>query len=159
MAKMLLISPEKCTDCHTCELACSMAKEDRFMPSASRVNVFTWEREGISVPMMCVQCEDAFCQKACPTGSISRDPVTGAMLVNEKNCIRCKMCVQACPFGGSAYDPVNARILKCDLCGGSPECVKHCPTKALDFVDANRAAMDKKRAYAARLKAGYQGVL
>ncbi|HYG58819.1 MAG TPA: 4Fe-4S dicluster domain-containing protein, partial [Symbiobacteriaceae bacterium] len=150
MAKMLLISPEKCTDCHTCELACSMAKEDRFIPSKSRVSVFTWEREGISVPMVCMQCEDAFCEKTCPTGSISRDPITGAMLVNNNTCIRCKMCVQACPFGGTAFDAVESRILKCDLCSGAPACVKLCPTKALDYVEPTRAAADRKRAYAAR---------
>jgi Fe-S-cluster-containing hydrogenase component 2 len=157
MAKMLLISPEKCTGCHSCELGCSLAKEERFIPALSRVSVFTWEREGISVPMMCVQCEDAFCQGACPTGSITRDPLTGAMLVNDRTCIKCKMCVQACPFGGTAYDPVSAHILKCDLCGGDPECVKFCPSDALTYVDANKANTERKRAYAARLKAGYKG--
>lgn len=158
MAKMLLISPEKCTGCRTCELACSSIKEDRFAPSLSRVSVYTWEREGISVPMMCVQCEDAFCLKACPTGSIKRDPDTGAMLVSNTTCIRCKICVQACPFGGTAFDAEGSRILKCDLCGGEPECVKLCPSQALQFVDVSRANTEKRRAYAARLKAGHQGV-
>lgn len=157
MAKMLLISPEVCTGCHTCELACSQAKENRFIPRMSRVTVYTWDAEGMSVPMMCVQCEDAFCQKACPTGSITRDPLTGAMVVSSSTCVRCKMCVQACPFGGSAFDPVGSRILKCDLCGGDPECAKMCPSNAISYVDASKANLERKRSYAARLKAGYQG--
>ena len=63
------------------------------------------------------------------------------------------MCMQACPFGGTSFDPVESRILKCDLCGGDPECVKYCPSGALKYVDASRATMERKRAYAARLKA------
>ncbi len=32
MAKMLMISADKCTGCHNCELACSMTHEDVFRP-------------------------------------------------------------------------------------------------------------------------------
>lgn len=155
---MLVISPEVCTACRTCEVACSNAHEKRFSPSSSRVTVFSWEEEGIAVPMTCVQCEDAFCQKVCPTGAITRDAETGALIVSQAACIRCKMCVQACPFGGSAYDTANRQIVKCDLCSGDPKCVKYCPSKALQYVDPSKANSDRRRAYAARLKAGYQGV-
>jgi len=153
MAKMLLISPDICTGCHSCEIACSQEHEGYYVPAKSRVTVYSWEDELISVPMMCVQCEDAFCQKACPVGAISRDPNTGAMIVDNSKCIRCKMCMQACPFGGTGFDPLESRILKCDLCGGDPECVKYCPSGALTYVDASRANIERKRAYAARLKA------
>ncbi|MFO7274336.1 MAG: 4Fe-4S dicluster domain-containing protein [Bacillota bacterium] len=153
MAKMLLITPDVCTGCHSCEIACSQEHEGYYVPSKSRVTVYTWEDELISVPMMCVQCEDAFCMKACPVGAISKHPDTGAMVVDHGKCIRCKMCMQACPFGGTSYDPVASRILKCDLCGGDPKCVKYCPSGALQYVDASRATVERKRAYAARLKA------
>jgi len=154
---MLMIQPEYCTGCRSCELACSYTKEQVYSPTLSRVTVYMWEHDLTAVPMMCVQCEDAFCQRACPTGAISRDSVTGAMLVDNTKCIRCRMCVQACPFGGSAYDPVGSRILKCDLCGGDPACVKACNTPALQYVDATKANIERKRAYAARLKAAVKG--
>lgn len=154
---MLMISPDLCTGCHSCEIACSQAKEGLYSPTLSRVTVYTWDSDLISVPMMCVQCEDAFCQKACPVGALTRDPKTGAMLLNDAACVRCKMCVQACPFGGSAFDPIGSRILKCDLCGGDPACVKYCKQSALRYVDANKANVERKRAYAAKLKAVTMG--
>ncbi|HEY3364087.1 MAG TPA: 4Fe-4S dicluster domain-containing protein [Symbiobacteriaceae bacterium] len=155
---MLVISPEVCTGCRTCEVTCSLAHEAKFSPNVSRVTVYSWEEEGISVPMMCVQCEDAFCQNVCPTHAITRDSATGALLVSKAACIGCKLCVQACPFGGSAYDAASKQILKCDLCGGDPKCAKYCPSKALQYVDANKANTGRKRAYAARLKPANQGV-
>lgn len=27
------------------------------------------------------------------------------------------------------------KALKCDLCGGDPECVKFCPRNAIEFMD------------------------
>jgi carbon-monoxide dehydrogenase iron sulfur subunit len=46
MAKMLMISADKCTGCRNCELACSMHHEGAFRPDATRVHVYSWEREG-----------------------------------------------------------------------------------------------------------------
>jgi len=66
MTKLLMIHPEKCTGCENCVLACSFHHEKDFRPAATRIHVFTWEREGISVPMMCQQCGDAPCIKVCP---------------------------------------------------------------------------------------------
>ena len=72
MANVLMIHPDKCTGCRNCELACSFEHEGQFRPAASRVQAYTWEREGMSVPMMCQQCDDAACVKVCPTGAMHR---------------------------------------------------------------------------------------
>ena len=77
MAKMLMISADKCTGCHNCELACSMHHEGDFRPDATRVHVYTWEREGFSVPMMCQHCRDAPCITVCTPHALTRDPATG----------------------------------------------------------------------------------
>ena len=58
----------------------------------------------------------------CPAGAISEDKATGARLVNQSKCIKCRMCIQICPFGGSFYDTRGHKILKCDLCSGDPQC-------------------------------------
>ncbi len=101
--------------------------------------------------MMCLQCDDAACMKVCPMGAISKSD-TGAMMVNEARCIKCKMCVTACPFGNTAYDAVEMKIIKCDLCGGEPECARFCPSGAITFREAATATLSKKRAYAAKFK-------
>ena len=36
-------------------------------------------------------------------------------------------------FRRRLYAPTIGRTVKCDLCGGDPECAKACPTKAPDI--------------------------
>ena len=158
MAKILMIHPEKCTGCKNCTLACSYEKESRFRPAASRIHVYSWEREGFSVPMMCQQCNDAPCISVCPTGAMHR--LDGATLVeyDKQRCIRCRMCVQACPFGNALYDSFTDSIIKCDTCSGEPACAKACPTQALVFVDETISTRSRKKAYATKFKEAFQEV-
>lgn len=158
MAKVLMLNPEKCISCRTCELACSFKHDREFRPSAARVNVLQFEQEGISVPLMCLQCDTAACEKVCPSGALKRNEATGALVVDDGKCIRCKMCVQACPFGNIAYDPAKSRILRCDLCDGEPQCAKFCPSEAITYVEASSGTLAKKRAYAAIFKEALQEV-
>jgi Fe-S-cluster-containing hydrogenase component 2 len=53
------------------------------------------------------------------------------------------MCLIACPFGIIRLNPKSHKIIKCDLCGGDPICVKSCPTQALKFVEVARFGADK----------------
>lgn len=151
MEKMLTLSPEKCTGCRTCELACAFQHNEEFRPTASRVSVFTWESVGVSVPMMCLQCDDAACVKVCPVKAITKSS-TGAMVIDQNRCIKCKMCVTACPFGNNHYDVVTGQVLKCDLCGGDPACAKLCPGGAITYKEAASAFKKRKKAYAEKFK-------
>ena len=145
MEKVLVVNVEKCTGCRVCELACSAFHYKEFSPSRSRVSVISWEERGVDVPALCNQCEDAPCIKACPTGALYR--VEGEILVrlDYERCIGCRACMYACPFGGIGWDPVERKVIKCDLCGGDPQCAKYCPTGAIEYVMANRAAVLKRR--------------
>ncbi len=159
MAKILMIHPDKCTGCRNCELACSFVKHGDFQPVVSRVHAYVWEREGISVPMMCQQCDDAPCVTVCPTGAMHRSTEMPNLVDwDERLCIRCKMCTMACPFGNARYDAASAMILKCDTCQGEPECVAFCPSGALEFVDDTEHVRARKKAYAAKLKDAFQEV-
>lgn len=141
MSKILTISPEKCTNCETCEAVC---------PN-SGVNVIHFEEVEISVPIMCMQCEDAACMKACPKGAIYRDE-NGAVLPDQKKCIRCKLCISACPFGNISFSPKSNHIVKCNLCDGSPRCAKYCPTRAIQFSEDTTANISKKKVVASKFK-------
>jgi anaerobic carbon-monoxide dehydrogenase iron sulfur subunit len=158
MAKILMIHPDKCTGCQNCEEACSFAKEKQFRPAAARVHVYSWEREGFSVPMMCQQCNDAPCTTVCPTGAMHR--IAGDTLIgyDQQKCIRCRMCVQACPFGNAVYDIVTDAIIKCDTCSGDPACVRFCPSKALEWVDDDVSTRSRKKAFAQKFKDAFQEV-
>lgn len=55
MAKVLMIHTDKCTGCQSCMLAACIMKV--ISGWESRIHVYTWEREGFSVPMSCQQCD------------------------------------------------------------------------------------------------------
>jgi Fe-S-cluster-containing hydrogenase component 2 len=72
--------------------------------------------------------------------AITRNLKTNAVIVEAEKCTSCGNCVTACPYGVLTLDPLTGKAIKCDLCDGDPECVKHCPKKVLLYVDPNKAA-------------------
>ena len=156
MSKVLFVEPEKCTGCRTCELICSFIHSREFNPLHSRISVVSFERTGFSFPAVCQQCSVAACMQVCPVGAISQDEATGAMNVNHGVCMRCKMCTIACPFGATFYDAKQDLIIKFDLCGGDPECVKLCPSGAISYRDPNIANLSRRKATAAKFKAVFE---
>jgi anaerobic carbon-monoxide dehydrogenase iron sulfur subunit len=158
MTNVLMVHPDKCTGCRSCELACTFSHEGSFRPVASRVHAYTWEREGMSVPMMCQQCDPAACVAVCPTGAMHPNKAAGVVEWDVSKCIRCRMCTLACPFGNAAFDAKTNSILKCDTCNGNPECVQVCPTQALEYLGDTVAIRSRKKAYAAKFKDAFQEV-
>ena len=143
--KVIEINTEKCTGCRYCENICSFKYSKECTPYRARINVINFENRGLSIPIICEQCEDPVCMNACPiTGALYRDPDTGAIHVKEGLCIGCRSCVEACPFGAIKIDPVSLKAIKCDLCGGDPLCVKYCVTGALRYVEIARAYSTKR---------------
>ncbi|MGM0596680.1 MAG: 4Fe-4S dicluster domain-containing protein [Myxococcota bacterium] len=134
MSKTFIINPEKCTGCRTCELTCAYTHTVNNQPGISRIRAFNtkppMER---GVPIVCLQCDSAACVEVCPVGALQRNQETGAIDVDYERCINCHACYSACPFGNILIEPVNNRIAKCDKCGGDPQCVKFCPTNALEY--------------------------
>ena len=139
----VVFDPELCTGCRTCELACSAFKNGgKFQPSLSRIQVVDDPFAGTIhafEPKVCLQCQDPKCVTACPVeAAMYIDEKTGARCIKEDKCIGCKKCIKAC---GSyfeppriVFDPVRKLALKCDLCGGHPQCVKWCSNGALKYV-------------------------
>jgi carbon-monoxide dehydrogenase iron sulfur subunit len=147
MEKQLFFDPELCSGCRTCELVCSLYYTGECRPTRSRRRVI--EAKALTfVPMACQQCKDAPCMKVCPANAISRDEKTAATVINSEKCIGCKLCMIACPFGAINEDPVDKNMVKCDLCGGEPQCVNFCPTGALCFVSPDSFSYDRKKSSA-----------
>ena len=156
MAKQLVVDPKRCLNCRTCELVCSFKHNEEFNPRLSNVTVFQYEEAAISVPIMCMQCDEAACAAICPTGALTRD-ADGVVKHDASKCIVCKMCVSACPLGNIAYQPAKRKVSKCDLCGGEPWCAKYCPSGAIKVVDPNEP-VDRKKLAADKLKAAVEEV-
>jgi len=114
-------------------------------PFVSRTRVIKDEVLAVYVPLSCQQCEEAPCKKVCPINAIDRDENTGAVTINEDICIRCRICLIFCPFGAIGEDPYTKRMVKCDLCGGDPKCVRWCPSEAIRYEEAQDAVFKKQR--------------
>lgn len=140
-----MVKPMECAGCRTCEMVCSIKHYGVSSPARSNIRVVEWLKEGLCSPLTCLQCEDPLCLKACPVKAISRDEETGAKKVNEKLCVGCKMCILVCPVGGAAMNLDSRKAMKCDLCGGDPQCVRWCPTHAIQYVDVSEVPLDKKK--------------
>lgn len=141
MSNILTISIEKCKRCKLCEKVCPQ----------SAINVIVFKEQKLAVPVMCMHCEDAACMKVCPVNAFSRDE-NGAVVVDPMKCIGCKMCISACPMGNISFNSEKKKIMKCDLCGGDPMCAKKCPAKAILYVDASTAGLDRKEVVAEKFK-------
>ena len=121
----------RCSGCSMCELVCSLNKTGTVSPSLARIKVMFSESDFTFRPIICRHCTNAPCEAACPvSGAMVQDANTGAWAIDEAHCIACLACVEACPFGAIRVGP-NREILKCDLCGGDPLCVQHCPPRPL----------------------------
>lgn len=131
MALILRADARKCVGCRACELACVFQHEKRFRPLKSRIRVFSgYPEPGLDVPVFCQHCGDMYCARACPAECISRQPDTGAVVIDE-DCAGCQACVSACPIGAITWDYERNIPEKCDLCGGSPACLEYCLHGAL----------------------------
>jgi anaerobic carbon-monoxide dehydrogenase iron sulfur subunit len=142
--KGLLVNPDKCTGCHRCDLWCSLTKDGVCNPSRARVHVLRREPD-LDTPVACTHC--GVCISACPFDAISRNVKTGAVVIEEAACKKCGICVMACPIGMITYPPDSKVPVKCDLCGGDPECVKHCRDGALTYQDYAVLAARKREEY------------
>jgi carbon-monoxide dehydrogenase iron sulfur subunit len=151
MNRVLIVDFERCVGCRVCEGICAFTHYRTHSRGLSAITVTAFDEISTDVPVVCVQCEDAPCQAACPTKSIYRNESTGAYLVNRETCIGCRSCVFACPFGAMFFHEEEHVPIKCDLCSGEPECVRICPSEALRYEPLTRAMLEKRRETVSRL--------
>jgi Fe-S-cluster-containing hydrogenase component 2 len=113
-------------------------------PARSRIRVVKWEAEGLYIPMTCQQCQDAPCLNVCPVKAISRDGESTQVTVDYDVCIGCRSCVGACPFGAMSFNPTDRQVF-------NPQCVRFCEVKAVDFIEADKVTINKRRQAAERV--------
>lgn len=135
---MLLTLPNRCRGCGLCELICSILHGDGARPSTSRIKVLKDRENHTFKLLVCLQCLDPNCVKACPKGAIRVDGGTGAKIIEENICDGCGLCAEACPFKFESAiifkHPSKGIYVKCDLCyqrKEGPGCVEFCPSQAL----------------------------
>lgn len=132
--RRLTINPVPCTGCMNCLVVCAQAGAGDHVPSAAALAVILDPFGGLHRHVYCRQCEKPACAAACVPGAISRNPVTGAMVIDHGVCVRCGACVPACPFHAVFWRDDLDRPVKCDLCSGAPGCAEACRFGAIRFL-------------------------
>ncbi|MBI2873644.1 MAG: 4Fe-4S dicluster domain-containing protein [Firmicutes bacterium] len=165
----MVLDLERCVGCNGCTMAC---KAEHGTPKgvffAKVLEKTTGKYPNVKkqfIPVLCNHCEDAPCERACPTGATHIRP-DGIVLVDDDKCIGCRACYVACPYVNRAYLPkgilkegyygngyltpyeqvkykefTEGTVVKCTFCahrvdqGLDPACVITCPTEARTFGD------------------------
>ncbi len=154
--KGLLVTPELCTGCRGCQVAC---KEWNKLPATRTKNTGTYEnppdlndntwtkikfvekkkgKEWLFISQRCLHCGDPGCLRICPAPGAIGVTKEGAVVFNKAKCIGCKLCTVGCPFDIPRFDK-NTKIAKCHMCfdripaGLEPLCSKTCPTDAITY--------------------------
>ena len=143
--KVVFVEIERCIACLSCERVCFFHQAESCQGHVANIFVHVDMDHRRIFTATCRQCEVALCMKVCPSGALSRDPRTHAVVVDKNRCIGCGMCVTACPFGSVQLDGEQRVAAKCDLCGGNPRCVQVCMAKALHFGSINELAELKRK--------------
>jgi molybdopterin-containing oxidoreductase family iron-sulfur binding subunit len=164
MGYCMVIDLKRCVGCHACDTMCK--QENGTPPQVTRSKVMKKEFgefpdvRRLSIPLLCMHCEDAVCVKVCPAGATEKDDM-GIVTVNKDKCIGCKACMTACPYGARYFredekgyfgtptpyeskkyeDKPKGVIDKCDFCKKNrltkgftePACVQNCIAEARKF--------------------------
>jgi carbon-monoxide dehydrogenase iron sulfur subunit len=138
-SNVLVVDPEVCVGCRTCELMCSLHHTGQFDLARSRLYVARRPFDALFTPEVCRQCLAPACYVVCPVeGAMTIDGTTGARLIVAARCVGCGECARACPWNGDGHiirpNAATSVYEKCDLCGGAPRCVAYCPVHALTYV-------------------------
>jgi Fe-S-cluster-containing hydrogenase component 2 len=128
----LQLTEELCQGCRVCEALCSTYHFGLNNPYGTGIHIYEKEELGNFVQVACVQCVDMPCAQVCPTGAIIHNSYSGAVEITDA-CNLCAACADACPIHAIWIAPTHAisKAVKCDLCGGLPQCVSACPRQAL----------------------------
>jgi len=143
--KVVYVDLNRCVGCMSCQRICTFHQVRKCNGQTPNIWVSVDMDRRMIFTSTCLQCQSAWCLRACPVGALSRDPETQAVVVDETACVGCGMCIISCPFGNIHMEPRIRVAAKCDLCGGRPECVQVCMAQALHFGDINELADIKRK--------------
>lgn len=154
--KQLFMYPDLCVGCHLCSYACSIVKFGELSKQKTAIRIVRKDGQ-YEYPNYCIQCEDKTCMKFCPTDALVWDDKVGTVSLLDERCIGCGICAIKCEY--SAITFLEREVIKCDLCGGDPACVKYCPTEAIVYKDSSPELEAEREAIARQFLGNVQPVL
>ena len=123
-----------CDGCGDCMQVCSQVKSVAGAPAQSRIQIIADPLKGSWELALCRQCGDPRCVVDCPAAALAKEAEGGLVSWDAEKCVNCLLCTAGCVYGGIAFSAEAGHVVKCDQCGGDPQCVKACPTEALRYL-------------------------
>ncbi|MDA8172023.1 MAG: 4Fe-4S dicluster domain-containing protein [Nitrospiraceae bacterium] len=150
----MVIRQDRCIDCERCKQACRITNHVPEYGYRTRIlekdvpGAIGQKREFI--PVLCNQCNNPPCVRACPTKASYKDKTTGIIMIEYKKCIGCKTCVLACPYNARYFDDERHAVDKCNFCFDTrlskgeklTACAAICPAHARVFGDLSDPASE-----------------
>jgi protein NrfC len=143
----MIIRQDNCIDCERCMKACAetnhVAEYGYRTRILKQVEPESSGRKTEFIPVLCNQCNNPACVRACPTKATYKDEKNGIVMVDQSKCIGCKTCMSACPYNGRYYNEEAKSIDKCNFCYDTrlskgetlTACAAACPAKVRIFGD------------------------
>ena len=151
----IIVDPELCTGCETCESVCSFVHDGEFNPMNTRIHRVRIEPV-LNVALACQKCEDAPCIRACPEHALDKAE-DGSILVDDDKCNGCAYCIRACDFGVMSLHMSTQKAICCDLCETmreefiddesgeiEPQCILVCPKEAISLKDVEQIGEESR---------------
>jgi Fe-S-cluster-containing dehydrogenase component/DMSO reductase anchor subunit len=141
MNEGFIFNHNRCVGCGACSAACMLENSWTFQPRT----IYSYNSEALpSIPVInlslaCNHCATALCMDGCPSNAYHRDAETGAVIIDDSQCLGCRYCQWNCPYDAPKYILREQVIGKCHLCqqrlreGLMPACAAACPTGALKY--------------------------
>lgn len=141
MAKGFIFNHNKCVGCNACIAGCILENNWSFLPR----KVYTFNPDPrfanpvVNLSLACNHCKTAICLEGCPASAYYREPLTGAVVIDDSKCIGCRYCQWNCPYDAPKFKSAEGLIGKCDYCYKRlredmiPACAGACPTGALEY--------------------------
>ena len=152
----VMVDRKRCVGCHTCELACSAWQENVFRPTVSRLRVECVPLTAEITAFTCLQMACGKCREACPEGALVEEVVRVSvgggivegpvLVVDKEKCSGCGLCIDVCPTRVIKLHPETGKAVKCDLCGGEPQCFYSCQNPLVRAVSVRVDRMDEELA-------------
>lgn len=150
----IVMRQDRCVDCERCVEACAITNDvpsygyRTMIMEKDTPDAIGQQREFI--PVVCNQCNNPPCTRACPTKATYKDEKTGIVMMDMNKCIGCKVCVLACPYNARYFNEEKHAMDKCNFCYDTrlskgeklTACAAACPAGVRIFGDLSDPGSD-----------------
>jgi Fe-S-cluster-containing dehydrogenase component/DMSO reductase anchor subunit len=140
---LFVLDLDRCTGCAACVIACNTENVVAKGLSWRRIHTYNQQRLATApvfhFTLACNHCHEPACLHNCPANAYTKDPSTGAVVIDQNSCMGCRYCAWVCPYEAPQCNSEIGVMEKCTFCehrlseDRSPACVTACPTEALRF--------------------------